>query len=105
MYVAGYPCPSFSSAGKRRGQLDVRGLVGLYGLEFAARAKPSCCILENVRGLHHKKHAAFTALSRDAFRKLKYVVYKCLLNTASFGVPQNRHRVYIVAIQLYKKIV
>ena len=99
MYVAGYPCPSFSSAGKRRGQLDVRGLVGLYGLEFAARAKPSCCILENVRGLHHKKHPAFTALIRDAFRKLKYVVYKCVLNTASFGVPQNRHRVYIVAIR------
>ena len=99
VYVAGYPCPSFSSAGKRRGQLDVRGLVGLHGLELVARAKPCCCILENVRGLLNKKHSAFTDMIRDVFRKLKYVVYKRVLNTASFGVPQNRHRVYIVAIR------
>ena len=99
LYVAGFPCPSYSSAGKRKGHLDVRGQVGLYGLEFIARGRPSVCILENVRGLMHRKHSAFTQLIRDTFHAVGYRVWKKLLTTKAFGIPQSRVRIYIVAIR------
>ena len=56
-YVAGYPCPSFSVLGRKHGGLDPRGLIPLYVLQWTIKEQPKACILENVAGLLHKKHA------------------------------------------------
>ena len=54
VYVAGYPCPSYSVFGKKKGVQDPRGQIGPYGLEYISHHKPSCVVLENVKGLLQK---------------------------------------------------
>ena len=51
LYVAGYPCPSFSTLGRKRGGLDPRGIIPLYGLQRIIKA----CVLENMAGFLDKK--------------------------------------------------
>ena len=99
LYIAGYPCPSFSALGKKKGALDLRGLVTLHGLKFIAAKRPRVCILENVRGLVSKKHKEVTDLMREIFTDMGYKVFLKALNSKEFGLPQSRPRVYIVAIQ------
>ena len=55
LYVAGYPCPSFSALGRKRGGLDPRGVVPLYGLQWIIKEQPKACILENMAGRLHVK--------------------------------------------------
>ena len=55
LYVAGYPCPSFSALGRKRGGLDPRGVVTLHGSQWIIKEQPKACILENVAGLLHVK--------------------------------------------------
>ena len=55
LYVAGYPCPSFSALGRKRGGLDPRRVVPLYGLQWIIKEQPKACILENVAGRLHVK--------------------------------------------------
>ena len=99
LYVAGYPCPSFSALGKKKGTLDPRGLVTLHGLKFIAAKRPRVCILENVRGLLSKKHTEVMDLMKEIFAVMGYKVFLQVLNSKDFGLPQSRPRVCIVAIQ------
>ena len=55
IYVAGYPCPSFSNLGKGNGVFDRRGLVTLKGLEYIATHRPRVVILEQVKATLQKK--------------------------------------------------
>ena len=55
LYVAGYPCPSFSTLGRKRGGLDPRGIIPLYGLQWIIKEQPKACVLENVAGFLDKK--------------------------------------------------
>ena len=56
VYVAGYPCPSFSNLGKGRGVNDSRGLLTLKGMEYIARTRPKMIVLEQVAAILQKKH-------------------------------------------------
>ena len=99
LYVAGYPCPSFSALGRKRGGLDPRGVVPLYGLQWIIKEQPKACILENVAGLLHKKHADYVAFLREILTKMNYVLFKKKMATLGCGIPQSWCRVYIVAIR------
>ena len=98
IYIAGYPCPSFSALGKRKGVGDSRGLIGLHGLRYICEHRPRVCVLENVKGLLHEKHQEFTRLFKDIFRTLQYKTYAKVLNSKDYAIPQSRPRVYIVAV-------
>ena len=98
IYIAGYPCPSFSALGKRKGTGDSRGLIGLHGLRYICEHRPRVCVLENVKGLLREKHQEFTRLFKDIFRTLQYKTYAKVLNSKDYAIPQSRPRVYIVAV-------
>lgn len=53
IYIAGFPCQPFSTAGKQQGFADERGRgVIFYNiLDYIERKRPSVFILENVKGL------------------------------------------------------
>ena len=51
LYVAGFPCPSFSTAGKRQGAAVAQGQIIVYIIKFLREALPGCFLLENVCGL------------------------------------------------------
>ena len=93
---AGFPCQSFSIAGKRRGFEDARGTLFFDIARILKARHPEFFILENVPGLlsHDGGRTFNTILS--TLSDLGYGVEWQGLNSKDFGVPQSRKRVYIV---------
>ncbi len=94
LLCAGFPCQSFSIAGKRRGFEDARGTL-FFEIARVLRAKhPKYFLLENVPGLlNHDKGRTFTVILSTLW-ELGYDVEWQVLNSADFFVPQSRKRVY-----------
>lgn len=98
LICAGFPCQSFSVAGKRLGFADdTRGTLFFEIARIAAKRRPAFLLLENVPGLlSHDKGRTFETII-STLTELGYGVEWCVLNSANFGVPQSRRRLYIVA--------
>jgi len=99
VYVAGFPCQSFSNLGKRKGFDDKRGNVFFHCYDVIKYKQPIFFILENVKGLlSHDKGDTFKIII-ELLEKLKlYNIYYKVMNTKNFNIPQNRERVYIIGI-------
>ena len=99
LYVAGFPCQSFSSAGHRMGFVDARGTIFADIFAYIARKEPRAFILENVVGLLHVQGGQCFATIVDALTRLRiYNIYWQKLNASDYGVPQHRPRIFIVGI-------
>jgi len=102
LYVAGFPCQAFSSAGLMKGFKDKRGKV-FYGVcDVIDVKRPSAFILENVKGLlsHEGGRTLDTILKTlNGIGNGAYTIDYRVLNTQDHGVPQNRERVYFVGIR------
>ena len=95
IFVAGFPCQSFSMAGNRRGFNDTRGTLFFEIQKIVKEKQPSILLLENVLGLlSHDKGQTFATIL-DTLDALGYDVEWQVLNSKYF-VPQNRERVFIV---------
>ena len=96
LICGGFPCQSFSIAGKRRGFEDARGTMFFEIARIAAVKRPRYLLLENVPGLlSHDEGRTFAAIL-TALDDLGYDVAWQVLNSANFGVAQARKRVFIV---------
>lgn len=95
----GYPCQSFSYAGKKLGLEDVRGTMFYYYAEFLRQLKPKMFLAENVKGLttHDKGKTIQTMI--DVFEDLDYSVEWKILNAWDYGVAEKRQRVVIIGIR------
>lgn len=96
LLCAGFPCQSFSIAGKRGGFADARGTLFFEIARLLKDRRPAYFLLENVPGLlsHDKGRTFYTVLC--TLSELGYFVEWKVLNSKDFGVPQSRKRVYIV---------
>jgi len=96
LLVGGFPCQSFSIAGKRKGFEDTRGTM-FFELARILRAKqPRLFVFENVKGLlSHDNGQTFTTII-TALDELGYDIQWQVLNSKNHGVPQNRERVFII---------
>jgi DNA (cytosine-5)-methyltransferase 1 len=96
LIVAGFPCQSFSIAGKRGGFEDTRGTLFFEICRIARAKRTPYLLLENVKGLlSHDEGNTFRAI----LQTLDEMGYDCqwqVLNSKNFGVPQNRERVFII---------
>lgn len=93
---AGFPCQSFSIAGRRKGFDDTRGTMFFEIIRILKDKRPRYFILENVKGLlSHNCGKTFKTILK-LLTDLGYSVQWQLLNSKFFSVPQNRERVYIV---------
>lgn len=100
---AGFPCQAFSYAGKRQGFADTRGTMFFYVEKIIEAKAPIGFILENVEGLVNHDNGKTLRTIIDHLNNLKHkgqplnykVSYK-VLNSADFGVAQERKRIYIV---------
>lgn len=96
MLCGGFPCQSFSIAGKRRGFEDTRGTMFFHIARILEFKKPKIVFLENVKGLlNHNKGETFKVIIQT-LSELGYDVQWMVLNSKFFGVPQNRERVFII---------
>ena len=96
IFCGGFPCQSFSIAGKRRGFEDTRGTLFFEVARILHDKKPKYFILENVKGLLNHDGGRTFATIIEVLTDLGYQVQWQVLNSKFFGVPQNRERVYIV---------
>lgn len=96
LLVGGFPCQSFSIAGKRKGFDDTRGTLFFDIARILAKKRPRHLVLENVKGLlSHEQGKTFQTIL-GVLTDLGYRVEWQVLNSKDFGVPQNRERVFIV---------
>ena len=102
LICGGFPCQSFSIAGKRGGFDDARGTLFFEIARIAAVKKPKYLLLENVPGLlSHDGGRTFAAIL-STLDELGYDVVWEVLNSADFNVAQSRKRVYIVGFHREK---
>lgn len=99
LLTGGFPCQSYSIAGKRGGLEDLRGQL-IYDVFRILRAKkPKWFVLENVKGLLNHDGGKSAGLICTLLRESGYAVDERVLNTKEFGLPQNRERVFIVGLR------
>ena len=99
LYVCGFPCQPFSTAGERRGFKDKRGNVFFSCLEVIEKKQPKYFILENVKGIiGHDKGNTWKIITESLLelQKYGYIIKWKILNTKDYGIPQNRERVFIL---------
>ncbi len=96
LLCGGFPCQSFSIAGKRGGFKDTRGTLFFEIAKAAQEKHPRLIFLENVKGLlSHDKGRTFGTIL-NTLDELGYDLQWQVLNSKNFGVPQNRERVFII---------
>ena len=99
LLLAGFPCQPFSQAGLQEGFNDTRGTMFFYITKIIKQKKPNVVLLENVKRLKtHDKGNTFRIM-RGTLEALGYSVSSQVLAAKDFGVPQNRERIYIVALR------
>ena len=92
LITAGFPCQSFSVAGRRLGFADTRGTLFFEVARIAEAKRPAYLLLENVPGLlSHDSGRTLTTIF-SALTELGYDLEWCVHNSANFGVPQQRRR-------------
>ena len=98
LLAGGVPCPPFSVAGKRLGELDDRDLFP-QALRLVGETRPHAVMLENVRGLLEPVFEDYRAQLDAQLRSLGYEPEWRLLQAADYGVPQLRPRAIMVAME------
>lgn len=126
LVAGGPPCQPFSMGGKARAADDKRDMFPATA-EVVARLKPKAFLVENVRGLTRSTFANYyqyillrmempELIAREGeswfehlqrlqsehtahYEGLRYKVVPTVVNAADYGVPQQRHRVFIVGFR------
>jgi len=98
--LAGFPCQPFSSIGRRQGFLhETQGTLFYEVARIIKDKMPRAFMLENVPGLlTHDKGKTFEII-KETLKEIGYTVDYKVLNSAEFGVPQTRKRIYIVGFR------
>jgi len=99
LLTGGFPCQSFSVAGKGLGELDTRGTLFNEIIRIAEVKKPTWMLLENVKGLTNKNHRKTFEKILSELDRIGYVVKWKVLNSKEYGIPQNRERVFFVCFR------
>lgn len=98
--TGGFPCQSFSYAGKRLGLEDARGTLFYEFARVVKETMPPLCIGENVKGLlNHDKgktlEGMISILDEIGYRVVPVEVLKAIY----YNVPQKRERLILVGIR------
>ena len=96
LLVGGFPCQTFSIAGKRKGFDESRGTLFFEIARILKHKRPRHFILENVKGLLSHDDGKTFATILGVLSDIGYEYQWQVLNSKDFGVPQNRERVFIV---------
>ena len=127
LVAGGPPCQPFSTGGLGRAASDERNMFPVTA-DIVTRLRPKAFIIENVRGLTRKAFAEYyeyiqrrlalpevaakldegwpdhlarlrRVAEQDAHHDFVYDVVATLVNAADYGVPQQRHRVFIIGFR------
>jgi len=97
--VGGFPCQPFSSLGKLEGFDDSQGRGTLFFeiMDIIKAHHTKVVVLENVKNiLNHDNGNTIRRIEKE-FNDAGYTLFKQVLNSADFGIPQRRKRLFMVA--------
>lgn len=99
LVIGGPPCQGFSVAGKMDPN-DPRSRHVFDFLAMVERVEPRAFVMENVKALaRNKRWAGTIADIRSQAEKIGYKTYLEVLNSADYGVPQTRERMFLVGFR------
>ena len=93
--IGGFPCQGFSVANWNRKASDTRNALYLEMLRVVRDKKPAYFLAENVKGLLSMEKGEVLKLIIADFEQAGYHVSWAVLNSADYGVPQKRMRVFL----------
>jgi len=96
---AGFPCQSFSHAGKKAATEDPRGRLFLEFARVTKIVKPTYIIGENVPGLLQRKtkdDESVFELIKSTFEEMGYTIYHKIIDASHHRTPQKRKRLLFV---------
>jgi DNA (cytosine-5)-methyltransferase 1 len=98
LLVGGFPCATFSVAGKRTGFSldDTRGTLAFEMFRLAHEKSIPYLLFENVKGLLNHDGGRTFEIILEVLDGLGYDCQWELLNSENFGVPQHRERVFLI---------
>ena len=103
LVVGGPPCQGFSSANQQRIIDDPRNELYKYYIKAVSKILPKFVVMENVKGMLKVANQVvedYKAINEEREGKTySYDVAYKLLNSADFGVAQNRERLIYIAIR------
>ena len=96
------PCQDFSCAGLQKGGINGSGTRSslLWECERAIKEKrPKYLLMENVAALVSNKFIKLFNKWQHTLEEYGYTNYAKVLNAKSYGVPQNRERIFMISIR------
>lgn len=96
--AAGFPCQAFSISGNQNGFADPRGTLFFEIARIAKHHRPKILFLENVRNFAKHDDGKTLKTVLHTLDELGYNASTQLFNASDFGLPQNRQRFFIVAV-------
>lgn len=94
LVAGGPPCQPFSVAGNQKAHKDERDMLPEF-VRAVREIKPRLLLMENVAGLTTSRNLPYLESKLDELRELGYEVNFRLLNSADYGVAQERLRVIV----------
>jgi DNA (cytosine-5)-methyltransferase 1 len=105
--AGGPPCQAFARVGRAKlreiaehpdaFKLDARGNLYLRYLHYVRQLKPLALLMENVPDIINYGGHNVPAETCEALESIGYVARYTLLNSAYYGVPQMRERMFLLA--------
>lgn len=99
LVLAGFPCQPFSQAGLKKGFNDTRGTLFFDIAKIVEYHRPRVVFLENVKHFQRHDNGNTFAIVKNTLNELGYQLFAKVLNAKDFGIPQNRERIFIIAIR------
>ncbi|AVK98994.1 DNA (cytosine-5-)-methyltransferase [Lysinibacillus sphaericus] len=95
----GYPCQSFSYAGKKGGLSDTRGTLFYSYAQILRQLMPKMFLAENVKGLVTDDGGKTLSLMIRVFSEIGYTIQWKVLNALDYDTAQKRQRIFIIGIR------
>ena len=98
LLVGGFPCATFSVAGKRTGFSldDTRGTLAFEMFRLAHEKSIPYLLFENVKGLLNHDGGRTFEIILEVLDGMGYDCQWELLDSQNFGVPQHRERIFLI---------
>ncbi len=96
LVIGGPPCQGYSQKGQRKTIHDPRNFLFKYFVEVVKEVDPQYFVMENVPNLLTAQKGYFKQELEKLFSELGYTINAQVLCAADYGVPQNRHRAFII---------
>lgn len=102
--IGGFPCQSFSTVNPTKNPEDARGQLFHQLSRIIDEIQPRAFIAENVQGFYRLGDGRYFRAAMDQFSEIGYSMSHLLVNSADFGVPQLRKRIFMIGIRSDLKI-